>query len=39
VASPVYPPKAALCLAAVLLLIRGVADVPKIALDRQQDTR
>ncbi|WP_415836457.1 TRAP transporter large permease subunit [Palleronia rufa] len=36
-ALPVYPPRAALCLAAVLLLIRGVADVPKIALDRQQD--
>ena len=35
VALPIYPLKAALCVAAVLLLIQGVAEVLKILFDRQ----
>jgi TRAP-type mannitol/chloroaromatic compound transport system permease small subunit len=39
VALPVYPLKAALCLAAGLLLIQGVAEVLKIALGRREAER
>ncbi len=35
---PVYPLKMAMCLAAGLLLIQGVAEVLKIVLDRQEAT-
>lgn len=37
VAMPVYPLKAALCLAAGLLLIQGVSEVLKIVLDRREE--
>ena len=37
VALPVYPLKAALCVAAGLLLIQGVSEVLKIALNRREE--
>lgn len=39
VALPVYPLKAALCVAAGLLLIQGAAEVLKIALNRREDAQ